>query len=128
MNITPEYSPTSDGSGRTILSKAKARLVASAYLNARMPKKNPEKAVFLRIDPFITPMLLKVDPSLQPHASPGGTIMVEFNRALYGCIVSAKFWFEKLTDTLKNMGFLPNDCDPCFLTRCRNGVLTTVIM
>ena len=28
MNITPEYSPTSDGSGRTILSKAKARLVA----------------------------------------------------------------------------------------------------
>ena len=28
MNITPKYSPTSDGSGRTILSKAKARLVA----------------------------------------------------------------------------------------------------
>ena len=72
-------------------------------------------------------MLLKVDPSLQPHASPGGTIMVEFNRALYGCIVSAKFWFEKLTDTLKNMGFLPNDGDPCFLTRCRNSVLTTVV-
>ena len=28
MNITPKYSPTSDGSGRTILFKAKARPVA----------------------------------------------------------------------------------------------------
>ena len=173
MNITPKYSPTSDGSGRTILSKAKARLVAGgdhqdrnmysrtditsptcsitglfthaalacmeeeevvvtdvtcAYLNARMPKDNPEKLVFLRIDPFITPLLLKVNPSLQPYVTPGGTIIVELNRALYGCIESAKLWFEELTNTLKNMGFSPNDCDPCLLTRYQNGVRTTVII
>ena len=173
MNITPKYSPTSDGSGRTILSKAKARLdaggnhqdrniysrmditsptcsitglfahaaitckekeevivtdVTCAYLNARMPKDNPEELVFLRIDPFITPLLLKVNPSLQPYVTSGGTIVVELNRSLYGCIESAKLWFEELTNTLKNMGFSPNDCDPCLLTRNQNGVRTTVII
>ena len=38
--------------------------VACAYLNARMPTNNPEKLVFLRINSFIIPMLLKADPSL----------------------------------------------------------------
>ena len=150
INITPKYSPTSDGSGRTILSKVKARLVAGgdrqdrnmysrtditsptysvtglfahaalvrmegkdvavtnvacAYLNARMPKNNPEKLVFLRIDSFITPMLLKADSSHQSFVSPSGTITVELNRALFGCIESARLWFEELTD----MGFLSYD-------------------
>ena len=77
---------------------------------------------------FITPLLLKVNPSLQPYVTPGGTIVVELNRALYGCIESAKLWFEELTNTLKNMGFSPNDCDPCVLTRYQNGVRTTVII
>ena len=52
-------------------------------------------------------MLLKVDPSLQPYVSPGETIIVEFNRAQYGCIVSAKLWFEELTDTL-NLSYFPS--------------------
>ena len=60
---------------------------------------------------FIAPLLLKVNPFLQPYVTPGGTIVVELNRALYGCIESAKLWFEELTNTLINMGFSPNDCD-----------------
>ena len=173
MNITPKYSPTSDGSGRTILSKAKARLVAGgdpqdrniysrtditsprcfvtglfvnaalvcteaediaviyvacAYLNARMPKNKLKKLVFLGIDSFITPMLLKTVPSLQPYVSPSGTIIVLLNQALYDCIVSARPWFDELSGTLRNMGFLPNDCDPCFMTRYCHCVRTTVII
>ena len=80
--------------------------VACAYLNARMPKNNPEKLVFLRIDSFITPMLLKADPSLQPFVSPSGTITVELNRALYGCIESARLWFEELrARSVNSLGF-----------------------
>ena len=58
-------------------------------------------------------LLLKLNSSLQPYVKPGGTIIVEINRALYGCIESVKLWFEELTETLKNMGFSPNDCDLC---------------
>ena len=151
MNITSKVDPTSDGTGRTPTTKAKARFVAGghcqdrnpytrsdttspacsitglfahaamvsleneevvvtdvtcAYLNAAMPKSNPDKLVFVRIDAFITSMLITVDPSMKKFVTISGTLIVELDKALYGCIESARLWFNEITSTLKNMGFI----------------------
>ena len=75
--------------------------VTCACVDASMPKDNPEKVVFLRVDALVAPMAQYVTQS--------GTIMVELDRALYGCIESARLWFDELLSTLKSMalvGFL----------------------
>ena len=173
MNVTTKVDPTSDGHGRIVTTKAKARLVAGgdrqdrsqytrsdttsptctitglfahialaasegeevavtdvtcAYLNAAMPKDDPTKLVFLRVDAFITPMLVRANPAMAQYVSQTGTIIVELDRALYGCIESAKLWFDELSSTLKTMGFIANDCDPCIMTKYIKGVRITVII
>ena len=72
--------------------------VTCAYVDASMPKDNPEKVVFLRVDALVAPMAQYVTQS--------GTIMVELDRALYGCIESARLWFDELLSTLKSMGLV----------------------
>ena len=94
--------------------------VTCAYVDASMPKDNPEKVVFLRVDALVAPMAQYVTQS--------GTIMVELDRALYGCIESARLWFDELLSTLKSMFFFANDCDPCIMTRYSEGVRTTVVI
>ena len=94
--------------------------VTCAYVDASMPKDNPEKVVFLRVDALVAPMAQYVTQS--------GTIMVELDRALYGCIESARLWFDELLSTLKSIVFFANDCDPCIMTRCSEGVRTTVVI
>ena len=173
MNVTTKVDPASDGQGRIVTTKAKARLVAGgdrqdrsqytrsdttsptctitglfahialaasegeevavtdvtcAYLNAAMPKEDPNKLVFLRIDSFIAPMLVQADPTMAQYVTQTGTIIVELDRALYGCIESARLWFDELSSTLKEMGFIANDCDPCVMTRYNKGVRITVII
>ena len=102
--------------------------VTCAYLNAAMPKDDPTKLVFLRVDAFITPMLVRANPAMAQYVSQTGTIIVELDRALYGCIESAKLWFDELSSTLKMMGFIANDCDPCIMTKYIKGVRITVII
>ena len=122
MNITSKVDPTSDGTGRTPTTRAKARFVAGencqdrrydityitglfahaalvsleneevvvtdvtcAYLNAAMPKNDPGKLVFVRIDAFITSMLITVDPSMKKFVTTSGTLIVELDKALHVC-------------------------------------------
>jgi hypothetical protein len=42
-----------------------------------------------------------------------GTMVVEIAKALYGCVESAKLWYNKLSDFLQSLGFVPNSYDPC---------------
>ena len=57
-----------------------------AYLNVSMPKDDPDKLVILMVDAFITSMLIKSDPTMAKYVTQSGTILVEVDRALYGCI------------------------------------------
>ena len=37
-----------------------------------------------------------------------GRMVVKLNNALYGCIESAKLWYQQLKGTLEGLGFIPN--------------------
>ena len=63
--------------------------IGCAYLNARMPKHDPEKLVFIKIDPDMASLLVEVRKD--------ELIIAELNKALYGCIESAVLWYEELS-------------------------------
>ena len=59
--------------------------IGSAYLNALMPKTNPDRLVFMRISKEVTAIMVGVDATFLPFVHQDGTLVVELDRALYGC-------------------------------------------
>lgn len=94
--------------------------IGTAYLNAKMGKE-----VLMRIEPKLAKLLCKINPSKYAIEN-DGTIIVRLKRALYGCVESAKLWYEKLTDVLTKFGFKSNRRDPCVFNLLRNGKQVTV--
>ena len=59
--------------------------VGCAYLNAHMPKHDPDKLVFIKIAADITSILVEVDPRMALFIPKDGSLIAELNKALYGC-------------------------------------------
>jgi hypothetical protein len=85
--------------------------VVAAYLEAEMPDEMEE--VIMVLDPITTKILLEIDPAAKPFIAENGTLTVKLKKALYGCLQSAKLWYDKLTAVLRAKGFVANDYDPC---------------
>ena len=52
--------------------------------------------------------------------------MVELDRALYGCVQSAKVWYDELASFLFSSGFKKNDADHCVWNIFSDGVELTI--
>ena len=102
--------------------------IGCAYLNATMPKNDPDKLVFIRIPPHIAAMLVKVDPKMRKYLRTDGSLVAELDRALYGCVESAQLWFKEITSCLTALGFRPNVTDPCILNMKVKGVMITIVI
>ena len=59
-----------------------------------MPKKDPNKLVFMRIAKEVSAIMTEVDKTFLPYINHDGTLVVELDRALYGCIESALLWHK----------------------------------
>jgi hypothetical protein len=95
-----------------------------AYLNSEMPKTGPK--VFMRLDRYMTEVLITIDPGYQQFVAKDGTCVVKVVKGLYGLIQAAKLWYDKLTSLLKNIDFIPNEYDPCVFNRIESdGSQTT---
>jgi Reverse transcriptase (RNA-dependent DNA polymerase) len=54
--------------------------------------------------------------------------VVILNKALYGCIESAKLWYHELAGSLKTNAFKPNPRDICIFNKTtRNAQITIVV-
>ena len=96
--------------------------VGMAYLNA-----NISKDVFMKLDGRLAAMLVKLFPD-KYRLDVDGRIYVKLKKALYGCIESAKLWFDEISKSLKEMGFVPNPYDQCVFNTQRNGHQVTVCL
>jgi hypothetical protein len=94
--------------------------VGTAYLNAVM-----KREVLMRIEPKLASLLVDIDPSCYALED-NGCIVVRLNKALYGCLESAKLWYDDISATLRGMGFTANRKDPCVLNVMRGGHQVTV--
>ena len=112
-------STTATSSVNTIASIAAARGmevatvdVKQAYLNADM-----ESEVFMWIPEPIASVLCDRDPSFVPymHTNKNGQrrVLVQLLKAQYGCVESARLWYEHIKKALIEQGFDTNPFDPC---------------
>jgi hypothetical protein len=100
--------------------------VKGAYLNASMG----DTVVFMRIDGKLAELLVKLRPEYKQYMNSGGSIIVRLNKALYGCIESAKLWYNLLSTTLtKEYHMIANPYDPCvFNLNTSTGDQLTVVI
>jgi hypothetical protein len=101
--------------------------VPGAFLKADMPTDGPP--VLMRLDKFLTSVLLELDPSYQQYVRKDGTCIVQLTKALYGTIQAAKAWYNKISQDLIGLGFTINPADICCFNRVDSeGKQTTIII
>ena len=90
--------------------------VTAAYLNAPLGPDPEGDYIIMFLDPVLTKILSVLAPEYKKFIdAKTGKLYVKLDRALYGCIQSAKLWFDTITKDLAEMGFKPNPYDPCIL-------------
>ena len=98
--------------------------IGQAYLNSNMPGD-----VMVRLEPIIAKLLCERDKSFKPYLDERGSMIVRLNKAQYGCVESARLWYNTLSAKLVSMGYEVNPYDPCVFNRIgTNGKQTTVVI
>jgi hypothetical protein len=96
--------------------------IGTAYLNADMS--GPD--VYMRIGADISPFAVEIMPELANFLDGQKRLLVRLNKALYGCIQSARLWHEKLSKELLNLGFVRDPEEECIFRRPGITVATYV--
>jgi hypothetical protein len=92
--------------------------INGAYLNADMHTTGVE--VYMRIDGPNLNELCKVDGSYKKYVNEskyGNYLIVNLDKALYGCVESAKLWYDDLKQTLDKIGYKVNKIDECVFNK-----------
>ena len=99
--------------------------VGGAYLNASMGTDGPP--VYMSIEPKLACMLTEMDARYKEAVRPNGTVIVQLEKCLYGCIESARKWQENMLKTMDENRLEANVHDPCVLNKiCRDGAQLTI--
>jgi hypothetical protein len=98
--------------------------ITGAYLNADISHRD----IYMSLDPVVSAFLIVLDPSYEQYLRPNGTIIVKLLKALYGCVESAKLWYNLLSSVLVEDGFIFNPLDPCIMNKTINGQQITVVI
>ena len=99
--------------------------IGMAYLNAEMPE---DVEVLMTLDPVATALYLRILPQHMHLRRADGSVVVKLKKALYGCIQSAKLWYDKLRSVLESDGFAVNPIDPCVFNKGRGADQVTVVV
>lgn len=97
--------------------------ITGAYLNAYMGASE----VFMRIDPELADVLERIDTKYKSFRNGDGSIVVKLKKALYGCIESAKLWYELLSSKLVQFGLKKSAYDECVFSNIVNGELQLIV-
>jgi hypothetical protein len=91
--------------------------IGGAFLNAKMPSGGVK--VLVRVDKLLSAILCRLYPDQYlPYRTDQGELVVELDKAMYGCVESARLWYNTIRATLvTDMGFVENPYDPCVFNR-----------
>jgi hypothetical protein len=79
------------------------------------------------LDKINAQLLCQIRPEYKKYLKEDGTMTVKLDRALYGCIQSARLWYDLLRKTLEINGYIVNKVDTCVFNKQYNGIQSTVI-
>ena len=83
--------------------------IEAAYLNASI-----RKTIILKLDPTVAAILCKLDTKYLPYLNADQSLYVQLKKALYGCLESARLWYEHLSSTLLSIpNMKQSKLDPC---------------
>jgi hypothetical protein len=86
--------------------------IGTAYLNSDM-----KKEVYMLIEPEYAKLLANEVPEYGPFIGSDGKLYVRLRKALYGCVESAKLWFNTISTKLLSLGFTANCKDECVFNK-----------
>jgi hypothetical protein len=95
--------------------------IEGAYLHADMTSD-----VVIELDPVISTILTEVDPGYKSFMTQEGKLFVKLDKALYGCVESAKLFYEHISRSLTDYGYVRNPYDICVFNKQVYGVQSTV--
>ena len=95
--------------------------IAGAYLNADM-----KGSVWMILDPLMSTYMCELRPDYGKYVRKDGTMAVRLKKALYGCIESAKLWYDNLSASMVRDGFTKNSKDGCVFSKTVRGKQLTV--
>jgi hypothetical protein len=101
--------------------------IGGAFLNASMEPTGV--LVHMRLNKIMAAILVKIDQSYERFLENDGTLVVQLDKALYGCVEASALWFEDIKSKLVADGFVQNLYDVCVFNKIgRSGKQTTVVM
>ena len=81
----------------------------------------------MKLDKFLTSILVAIEPEYAQYVQPNGTCVVKLSKALYGCIESARIWYDQISAKLNDMGYVKNPYDMCIFNKIENDNTQTTI-
>jgi hypothetical protein len=110
----------------SIAAKEDRRVITADVPTAYLLADNSRHEITMILEPDIADAMVRLQPSYAPYRRSDGSIVVMLKRAIYGCIESARLWYDLLRSTLEQDGFTVNPLDPCILNKVEDGVQCTV--
>ena len=80
------------------------------------------------IDKNVADAIIKQDKSFECYRGHNGGLVVRLDKALYGCIESAKLWYNEIAGTLGRNGFTANPRDICVFNKDVKGNQFTILV
>ena len=96
----------------------------AAYLNAVM--KGPVVKMILSKE--VSTILCEISNEFKVYLRANGTILVQLEKALYGCIQSAVLWYDELSSTIGGLGYTKNPYDTCVYNKIRDGNIDSILV
>ena len=84
--------------------------------------------VLIRVEPQIAELLIKIDKKYDKDKQADGSLVLKLKKALYGCIQSARLFYENISKSLLDFGFKKNDYDQCVFNKTMYGKQCTILI
>ena len=98
--------------------------IPGAYLHADMPS---NCVVHMRLNKYLSKLMMQLNCDYANYLTDDGTVIVRLDKGgSYGCVQSAKLWYDRLCDLLMDLGYSVNTEDSFVSNRLREDNQTTI--
>ena len=91
--------------------------MVGAYLKSSIG----DKEALVMLDKFITHVLVKAAPEVEPILTDKGELVVRLDSSLYICVQSAKQWNKEISYILLSISFVQILMDDCIFNKMTEG-------
>jgi hypothetical protein len=112
----------------SIAAKEKRHVVTADVPSAYLHADNSRHGITMTLDPIMAKRLVVIKPEWGGYVRSDATMVVVLTKAIYGCIESARLWYNMLTNILIQHGYKANPLEPCIMNKIEDGIQCTIII